>query len=220
MRNIKLFSLGIFFLFFLFVSCQKEEPISNDRLIIGISADIKTINPLYAFSVDEGSIDDILFLSLLRINWNEIKGDLDVEPWLADSWEWSDDSLSLKFFLRDDVKWSDGIKVTAEDVAYSFDLYSNPQVQSKFYGTFEKLYLNEDLSVDMSKSIEVIDSFTVKINFIPNKNVKLTNVILPIIPKHIFEKYEYDEIPTADINFNPVTCGPYRLKKWERNEMI
>ncbi len=202
------------------MSCQKDEPISTDRLIIGISADIKTINPLYAFSVDEGSIDDALFLSLVRINWNEIKGDLDVEPWLANSWEWSDDSLSLKFFIRDDVKWTDGIKFTAEDVAYSFDLYSNPQVQSKFYGTFEKLYLNEDLSIDMSKSIEVIDSFTIKINFIPNKNVKLIDAVLPIVPKHIFEKYQYDEIPTADVNFNPVTCGPYRLKKWERNEMI
>ena len=220
MRNIRLFSTGIFLLFFLFVSCQKDEPISTDRLIIGISADIKTINPLYAFSVDEGSIDDALFLSLVRINWNEIKGDLDVKPWLANSWEWSDDSSSLKFFIRDDIKWSDGVKVTAEDIAYSFDLYSNPQVQSKFYGTFEKLYLNEDLSIDMSKSIEVIDSFTIKINFIPNKNVKLIDVVLPIIPKHIFEKYNYNEIPTADVNFNPITCGPYRLKKWERNEVI
>lgn len=220
MRNIRLFSISLLFLILLTISCQKNESVLTDRMIIGISADIKTINPLYAFSVDEGNINDLLFFSLVRVNWNEKIGDLDTEPLLAYKWEWSSDSTNVKFYLREDVKWTDGTKVTAEDVAFSFELYSNPQVQSKFYGTFEKLYLNEDLSVDISRSIEVLDSFSLKINFIPDVNIKLIDIVLPIIPKHIFDKYEFDEIPSADINFNPVSCGPYKLKKWERNQMI
>ena len=220
MRNVILFSSALFFLLYSFVSCRKDEPVLTDRLIIGISADIKTINPLYAFSVDEGSINDLLFLSLVRVNWDENKGDLEVEPLLADSWQWSSDSTSVKFFLRSDVKWIDGNSVTAEDIEYSFELYSNPQAQSKFYGTFENLHLNEDLSIDMHRSIQIIDSFTIQINFIPGKNIKLIDVVIPVIPKHIFNAYEFDEIPYAETNFNPVTCGPYKLKKWERNQMI
>jgi peptide/nickel transport system substrate-binding protein len=220
MRNSKLFSAALLLLVLLTISCRKDEPVSSERLIIGISADIKTINPLYSFSVDEGSINDLLFLSLVRVNWNETIGNIETEPLLANEWQWSADSTSVTFFLRNDVYWSDGIKLTAEDVSFSFELYSNPQVQSKFYGTFEKLFLNEDLSIDLKRSIEVIDSFSLKINFIPNTNVKLVDVVLPIVPKHIFDKYEYDEIPSAEINFNPVSCGPYKLKKWDRNQMI
>ena len=220
MRNSKQFLAAILLLVLLTISCRKDEPVSSERLIIGISADIKTINPLYSFSVDEGSINDLLFLSLVRVNWNETIGNIETEPLLANEWQWSADSTSVTFFLRNDVYWSDGVKLTAQDVSFSFELYSNPQVQSKFYGTFEKLFLNEDLSIDLKRSIEVIDSFSLKINFIPNTNVKLVDVVLPIVPKHVFDKYEYDEIPSAEINFNPVSCGPYKLKKWDRNQMI
>jgi peptide/nickel transport system substrate-binding protein len=220
MRNSKHFLAALLLLVLLTISCRKDEPVSSERLIIGISADIKTINPLYSFSVDEGSINDLLFLSLVRVNWNETIGNIETEPLLANEWQWSADSTSVTFFLRNDVYWSDGIKLTAEDVSFSFELYSNPQVQSKFYGTFENLFLNEDLSIDLKRSIEVIDSFSLKINFIPNTNVKLVDVVLPIVPKHIFDKYEYDEIPSAEINFNPVSCGPYKLKKWDRNQMV
>jgi peptide/nickel transport system substrate-binding protein len=220
MRNSKLFSAALLFLVLLISSCRKDEPVSSERLIIGISADIKTINPLYSFSVDEGSINDLLFLSLVRVNWNETIGNIETEALLANEWQWSADSTSVTFFLRNDVYWSDGIKLTAEDVSFSFELYSNPQVQSKFYGTFEKLFLNEDLSIDLKRSIEVIDSFSLKINFIPNTNIKLVDIVQPIVPKHIFDKYEYDEIPSAEVNFNPVSCGPYKLKKWDRNQMI
>jgi peptide/nickel transport system substrate-binding protein len=220
MRNSKQFLAALLLLVLLTISCRKEEPVSSERIIIGISADIKTINPLYSFSVDEGSINDLLFLSLVRVNWNETIGNIETEPLLANEWQWSADSTSVTFFLRNDVYWSDGVKLTAQDVSFSFELYSNPQVQSKFYGTFEKLFLNEDLSIDLKRSIEVIDSFSLKINFIPNTNVKLVDVVLPIVPKHIFDKYEYDEIPSAEINFNPVSCGPYKLKKWDRNQML
>lgn len=220
MKNVKHILLSLLSIIIIFVSCRTNEFTIPQRIVFGISADIKTINPLYAFSVDEGSINDLLFLSLVKVKWNEQKGDIYTEPLLAESWQWSSDSTSVTFFLREDVKWSDGKHLTADDVEYSFKLYSHPEVQSKFYGSFEKLYLNEDLSIDMAKTIEVIDSFTIKINLIPGRNIKLVDVVLPIIPRHVFNEYSYNEIPTSEIVFNPVTCGPYKLKKWERNQMI
>lgn len=220
MKNVKLILLSFLSLLLIFVSCQQDDPSKPQRIVFGISADIKTINPLYAFSVDEGSINDLLFLSLVKVKWNEQEGDIYTEPLLAESWQWSTDSTSVTFYLRKDVKWSDGEHLTADDVEYSFALYSNPEVQSKFYGSFEKLYLNEDFSIDMEKTIEVIDSFSIKINFIPGKNIKLVDVVLPIVPRHVFNEYQYNEIPTSKVNFNPVTCGAYKLKKWERNQMI
>lgn len=48
---------------------------------------------------------------------------MEPEPWLAESWSWSDDGLALLFQLRDDVSFHDGSPLTAEDVRFSFIAY-------------------------------------------------------------------------------------------------
>lgn len=45
-------------------------------------------------------------------------------PWLAESFERSDDDLTFTFELRPDVLWSDGTPLTAEDVVFTFDFYA------------------------------------------------------------------------------------------------
>lgn len=220
MRIIKLLVVFLLPILFLNISCRKDKPVSPERLIVGITADVKTINPLYAFSVDEGNINDLIFLSLVKLNWNDAEGNIETSPLLAENWQWTEDSSSVVFYLRNDVNWSDGKKLSAYDVSFSFELYSNPNVQSKFYGGFEYLYLNEDFSIDMDKSVEVMDSFSIKINFVPGSNPKLIDVVVPVLPKHVFEKIQFNKIPTSEINFTPVSNGPYKIKRWERNQSL
>ncbi len=48
-------------------------------------------------------------------------------PWLATSWAWSDGNKVLTFTIRKGVKWSDGVPMTAADVAFTFNLLkANP----------------------------------------------------------------------------------------------
>ncbi len=200
-------------------SCGTKTEHPN-RVVIGIPADVNTFNPLFAFSVDEGQVTELLYLSLADFRWNENLGELEAHPMLANSWEWAEDSSSITFYLRDDVMWSDSIPLTTEDVVFSLDVYSDPVVNSRLYGFFEDFYTDEENHIDVKKSFLVKSDYELQINFKPGASPKLIDVVHPVIPKHIFEKYDRKDIETADANFNPVTNSPFVLKKWYRNQTI
>lgn len=216
--------LKTYFLFililFLSLSCEKEDATKSSRVVIAIQSEPETLSPLYAFGLNEGTITDHLFLYLLDLKWNQQKGEVEAFPMLAEKWQWNSDSTSIEIFLREDSKWSDGKVISAYDVVYSFDIYSDPLVQSRFYGMFKNFYHFDDGRVDLERTFAVIDSFHLIINFLPNKVISLFDLAFPIIPKHIYDKINRNEIKTAEINFNPVSSGPYKLKKWERNQFI
>lgn len=216
--------LKTYFLFILILilslSCEKEDIIKSSRVVIAIQSEPESLSPLYAFGLNEGIITDHLFLYLLDLRWNQQKGEVEAFPMLAEKWQWNSDSTSIEIFLRKDAKWSDGKIISAYDVVYSFDIYSDPLVQSRFYGMFKNFYHFDNGKVDLEKTFAVIDSFHLIVNFLPDKVISLFDLAFPIIPKHIYEKLNRSEIQTAEINFNPVTSGPYKLKKWERNQFV
>ena len=218
---IKKLCLIILFCSVLFISaCEKESPVRQNIVVIGIPSDISTFNPLFAFSVDEGTITELLYLSLINFKWDEDKGNINPEPMLAESWEWNDDSSSITFSLRDDVYWSDGVKFSAYDVVFSFDVYSDPDVKSRLFETFTDFYTDNGNHIDIEKTFEVIDSFKVRINFLPNSTPTLPEIVFPFIPKHIFENIERKNIETSEENFKPVTNGPFLLSSWDKNQSI
>jgi len=217
---IKKFYLIILGLLLFAWSCEKESPVGSERIVIGLSSDISSFNPLFAFSVDEGSISELLYLSLANFTWDDEKGSIKPEPMLAKSWEWSDDSSSITFNLRNDVYWSDVKKFYSGDVVFSYDVYSDPDVQSRLYGTFNDFYTDESNHIDIKKTFEVTDSFKIKINFLPNSTPTLSETVFPLIPKHIFEKIERKNIATSEENFKPVSSGPFVLNNWDKNQSI
>lgn len=201
-------------------SCEKNEIKNPSRVVIAIQSEPETLNPVYAFGINEGLITDHLFLYLIDLKWNESKGDVEAFPMLAESWLWNSDSTSIDIFLRKDAKWTDGKAVSAYDVVYSFDIFSDHEVQSRFYGMFRNFHHFENGEVNLEKTFAVKDSFHLIINFLPDKVISLFDLAFPIIPKHIYENIKRTDIQTADINFNPVSSGAYKLKKWERNQFI
>ena len=51
----------------------------------------------------------------------DITPDLEIEPMLATSWEWSDDNLQLTMTLREDVVFHDGEPFNAEAVKFNIE---------------------------------------------------------------------------------------------------
>lgn len=159
-------------------------------------------------------------MNLIQFEWNDETGELDAKPMIALNWQWTPDSSSIVFNLRDDALWSDGNKLTSEDIVYSFDIYSDPIVQSRYYGSFKNLYKDYEEHIDIKKTFEIQSPYKFKINFITGSNPSLLDIAFPIIPKHIYEKLDRKSISTSEINFNPISNGAYKLKRWERNQLI
>ncbi len=216
-KIILLFIISLFL--FLFSSCQSKKNVKK-RVIFSISSDLSTLNPLYTFNLNEGRISELIYLGLVGHRWDESKGDLKSYPLLAKYWSWSKDHKSIGIKLRPDLLWSDSTKFRVDDIVFSFDAYSDPQVKSRFYGTFDNFITDKDAHINLKKTFDIISDDSLVIHFKKNSHPKLVDIDMPILPKHVFKGIKRTNYSTSKINFNTVGTGPYLLKNWLKNEKI
>ncbi len=137
----------------------------------------------------------MIFEPLVMING--IKPTEPGKPWLATEWKWDANYTKLSLTIRDGVKWSDGQPMTADDVAYSFQLRKdNEGLNSDAipYGAITASGNKVDLTFTRSQ-------FT-------NQNKILT---VFVVPKH---QWSTLKDPTQDTLKNPIGTGPYKLKSF------
>ncbi|MDH3268913.1 MAG: ABC transporter substrate-binding protein [Ignavibacteria bacterium] len=202
------------------LGCSEKKSPKDERIIVGIQSDVQTINPMYAFNLVEGNLVDLLFMKPANELWNDSLGMIEFQPMLAERWEWSENNVLLRIYLRNDIFWSDGIPITVEDIVFSFDVYSDPKVESRFFGQFVNFYTIDGQQIDIKKTFEIISPTILDIKFRKDSNPTLLDVNLEIIPKHIWSNYNNQEFSQAPANFEPITSGPFKLSKWEREASI
>ncbi|QFZ17946.1 ABC transporter substrate-binding protein [Saccharothrix syringae] len=126
---------------------------------------------------------------------NEVKIGEEPKPWLATKWEWSDNYSKLALTIREGATWSDGKPLTAEDVAYTFQLLrDNPG-----------LNIEGVPYTDISVSGNVVNAGFPRSQFVNQKKI-LEQLI---VPKHIWSTIAN---PSTETLKNPVGSGPYTLK--------
>lgn len=84
--------------------------------VMAFSSDIAELNPLTWRSERSHWYDMLVYDTLTAIDDN-----LDLIPWLAESWTVSTDGLTITFVIREGATWHDGQPLTAEDVAFTFE---------------------------------------------------------------------------------------------------
>lgn len=111
------------------------------------------------------------------------------------------DGTSVTWTLRDNVTWSDGEPFTADDVVFTFEFISNPEVAA----ATAQFYENVD-------AVEAVDDHTVRITFkepTPAWSVPFTGQTGGMLPRHVFEEYNGLNARDALANLQPVGTGPY-----------
>ncbi len=112
-------------------------------------------------------------------------------PYLAESWEVSDDDTEITFHIRDDVYWHDGEVTDAYDVAFTFKRAIDPETafpNTAFWTHYEK----------GPDGVEVVDSFTVKFRMRPHADFIDPWRATAIMPEHLLR-----DVPATMLRQHP-----------------
>src|SRR6266849_4365901 len=186
-------------------------PKKGGHVIEGNFSDIRTLNSM--LSSDTASNQDIGLMFDGLLNYSKT-GDL--VPALAKSMPTtSSDGLTYKFTLRDNLKFSDGQPLTADDVVFTYQLAYDPKykdVSSPRRGDLQK-YIASVTAPD-PKTV-VITTTTVFAPFLAN------HALYGILPKHVLGSMDAKAINTADFNTAPsVTNGAFKFVKWDKGQQV
>jgi peptide/nickel transport system substrate-binding protein len=170
-------------------------PAYGGTLVVAAQSDLDFANSLLSVETyTQELIRFALFLPLLQD-----RPDSGFEPRLARSWELFGDT-AVVFHLRDDVRWHDGERTTAYDVAFTFERARDPETGSPSGGDFQGW-----------QSAEVLDSFTVRFRFEPRPDPLGTWATLAIMPHHLLDSIPAARLRHAPFNKEPVGNGPFRF---------
>lgn len=148
-----------------------------------------------------------------------------LEDYLAESHEISDDGTVITFHLRDNAYFSDGEKVTADDVAFTFNYMCDPADQRWAQNTkmFKGIEAYKNGETDSVEGIKVIDDKTVEFTMNEYYPKALSFVGQNgIIPKHIWKDIPYGELEKHRelLEENTVGCGPYHIVEFVQDEYV
>lgn len=179
----------------------KALPAYGDTIIMGSIGDASNLLPVLASDSASSDINGMVYNGLVRYDQ-----DLQIEGELAESWEISEDNLTITFHLRRGVKWHDGAPFTADDVLFTYQLYVDPDTPTAYAEPYRQV-----------TSAEVLDPYTFRVTYEKPYAPALISWGVSIHPKHLLEGADVTKSPLARA---PVGTGPYHFVEWKSGEKI
>jgi oligopeptide transport system substrate-binding protein len=178
-----------------------------------------TLDPSICSDMGSGFYIKEIFSGLV-----EIGAGWEIIPDVAQSWEISEDGCRYVFHLRDDVFWSDGSQVTAEDFVYSWIRSLNPAVKAPggkvllLYDIKNARTYNEgELSNPDQVGVRAIDKLTLEVELEKAASYFLHMLItLYPVPSHVVEIHG----DTWTDMENIVTNGAFKIESYEPGESM
>ncbi len=189
-------------------------------LVLSSLSDPKTFNTVVSQEISEvfGLIEEGL------IGQNGITGE--IEPALAESWQFSADKKTITYTLRPGLKWSDGQPLTVDDVVFTYnDVYLNENIPSDFR---DVLRIGKEGKLPSVKKLDQRRvEFTIPEPFAPF----LRTTGIGILPEHILRSAVTTKdsegrvkfISTWGVDTNPaeiVVPGPFMIESYTTGQRV
>ena len=185
---------------------------SGGTIVIATTADPDVLFPPLSSNVPARQVTELIYDYLANVGPSlNIIGDEGFTPALAESWQWSADSLSIAFHLNPRARWHDGVPVRAADVVFTHSVYVSPALNNP-----------------MGDELKSIDSVTAKDSLTsvfwfharsPHEFFTATSMML-ILPEHVFGKMGADSLRERASRAAPIGTGRFRFVKWSQGSSL
>ena len=167
-----------------------NERKANNELIAAV-----TYEPEEGFDAtesDHGDMTRVFFSTLFQRD-----KDLGMKNDLAESYEISEDRLTWTVKIREDVKFTDGEPLTAEDVVYTYEIAKNS---------------GSSIDLTMLESVKQVDEYTIEFKLNNPQSTFIEKLArVGIVPKHAHNEGFAD---------NPIGSGPYKFIQWDKGQQV
>ncbi len=175
---------------------------SNNTLVVpspggkyteGVVGSPRFINPIYAQSSDvDRDLVEIIFSSLM--------------PDLAQEVKTKDDGQTYEIYLKENVLWHDGQKLTANDVIFTIKTIQNPDYKSPLRANY--LGIEVQKINDYTVSFKLKDAYSAFLERLED---------LKIMPEHIWQDISPQNFLLTQYNLKPIGSGPYQFKAMKQD---
>lgn len=184
-------------------------PAYDGQYIEGVVGFPQWLTPIYS-QLNESGVDqdlvELLFSGLMKYDQNgKIVSDLiESDP------EVIEEGRAFEISLRENLFWSDGQPLTADDVIFTIQTIQDPEIKSPFRASW--------LGVEVEKLSDKKIRFKLK----NPSTIFLENLTVKIIPKHIWGNISIKDFPLSSYNLSPagyqiVGSGPYKIENLDRD---
>ncbi len=171
-------------------------------LYVAHTVDADTLDPQISGMMVAGDVIMTMFDSLLvRDNSGAI------QPYLAESYEFSEDGLELKLFLRKGVKFHSGTPFNAEAVKYSFDRIFDPTTASGGLASIK----------DVIKDVQVTGEYEITIELF-NPDILILDLLTS--DNYCIDPVEAEKWGVNEFGLHPSGTGPFKFVEWVRDDHI
>ncbi|TSC82504.1 MAG: Uncharacterized protein G01um101420_337 [Parcubacteria group bacterium Gr01-1014_20] len=175
-----------------FKASTKPVPASGGEYTEGILGQPVFINPVIATSEVDKSLVRLLF-SNLEVMTTKIEGAEDGKTW--------------RIRLKEDMLWSDGEKITSDDVIFTIEKVQDPgagsPIASGWRGVRAERLSELEFQVFMTE---------------PYAFFKTNLESLYVLPRHIFKDVPSPNWKISDYNLKPIGSGPFRFVGFNKRE--
>lgn len=174
-------------------------------LRIGWPGSPDTLNPGTGVLAEAYTIYDMVYTTLYKLNFD---GTFSLDA--AESVATSEDGKTWTFTIRQGITFHDGQPMTANDVAFSLNLYlahTDFPYLNFYTGYFDTITAPDDKTVVLTLT-----------EAIPNLESQL--LALYILPEHIWSQHAEGNAAAEFENLAMIGTGPFQMKEYRQNEFV